>query len=379
MILNDSQQMIQDMAQKFAAEQLTPNAATWDREHRTPVEMLQEMGKLGLLGIVVPEEFGGVGADNLSLAVALEAIAYGDAGLSCTMSGHNSVGCMPIYKFGTEKQKTEILPSLARGEKLAAFLLTEPQGGSEASKLMTKAERDGNHYILNGTKQFITAGSTADIALVFASTDREKGSKGISGFIVPTDTPGYHVAKVERKMGQRSSDTCQIVLENAIIEDSMRLGEEGEGYKIALSNLEGGRIGIAALCIGVAQAALDYALAYAQERVTFGKKIIDHQAVSFRLARMATELVATRQLIWHAATLRDAGQACLMEACMAKLQASEVAERVCSGAIQTLGGYGYLEDLPLERFYRDVRVGQIYEGTNDIQCLVIAREMLKRG
>jgi alkylation response protein AidB-like acyl-CoA dehydrogenase len=378
MILSDSQQMIRDMARKFAEEQLAPFAANWDREHKFPADAVRAMGGLGLMGITVPEQFGGAGADNLTLALALEAIAYGDAGCSCLMSGHNSVGCMPILNFGSEMQKRDILPAMAKGEQLGAFLLTEPQGGSEASRLMTKAVRDGDRYILNGTKQFITSGSTANIALVFATTDPEKGSKGITAFLVPTDTTGYQVAKIERKMGQRSSDTCQIVLEEVSISSDLRLGEEGEGYKIALSNLEGGRIGIASLCLGVAQSALDYALTYAQERQTFGKTIIGHQGVSFRLARMATELEAARQLVWHAAALKDAGEACLMEACMAKLQASEVAERVCSGAIQTLGGYGYLEDLPLERLYRDVRVTQIYEGTNDIQCIVIARELTRR-
>ncbi len=375
MILSDSQQMIRDLARRFAREQLAPNAAQWDREHSFPHDALSAMGALGLMGITVPEAYGGVGADNLSLAVALEEVAYCDAGCACFMSGHNSVGCMPVLNFGSEEQKNLLLVNMAKGEMHSAFLLTEAQGGSEASRLLTRARPDGDRYLLSGTKQFVTSGSTAKIALVFATTDAQKGSKGISAFLVPTDSPGYQVAKIERKMGQRSSDTCEIVLEDVEVETGMRLGAEGEGYKIALSNLEGGRIGIAALCVGVAQAAFDCALAYAQQRRTFGKPIIEHQAVSFRLARLASELVAARQLVWHAAALRDAGKACLMEACMAKLQASETAERVCSGAIQTLGGYGYLEDFPLERYYRDVRVTQIYEGTNDIQCLVIAREM----
>jgi alkylation response protein AidB-like acyl-CoA dehydrogenase len=295
------------------------------------------------------------------------------------MSVHNSVGCMPILRFGSAEQKARFLEPMARGETLAAFALTEPQAGSDAAAITTRAVRDGNHYVLNGTKQFITSGSTADLAIVFAVTDPERGKKGISAFIVPTDTPGYTVAGVESKLGQRASDTCQIVFEDCRLTPDLLLGEEGEGYRIALSNLEGGRIGIAAQAVGMARAAYEAALAYARERKSMGKAIIEHQAVGFRLAEMATQLQAAELMALHAAALRDAGKPCLKEAAMAKLFASEMAERVCSDAIQIHGGYGYLADFPVERIYRDVRVCQIYEGTSDIQKLVIGRQIAAEG
>lgn len=375
MILNESQAMIQTTARAFAREQLAPHSAEWDRTAAFPRDALRRMGELGLLGMTVPEQWGGVGADSVSLAVALEEIAAGDAACATVMSGHNSVGCMPIATFGTDEQKARFLVPMARGQMLSAFCLTEPQGGSDAGALATRARRVGDDYLLSGTKQFITTGKNADVALVFAVTAPELGRRGISAFIVPTDTPGYVVAREESKMGQRASDTCQIRFEDARIPASLRLGDEGAGYRIALSNLEGGRIGIAAQAVGIARAALEAAQAYARERVTFGKPIIEHQAVGFRIAGMATRIEAARQLVLHAAQLRDERWPCLMEACMAKLVASEAAEWVCSEAIQVLGGYGYLRDFPVERLYRDARVCRIYEGTNDIQHLVILREL----
>ncbi|MFO7482784.1 acyl-CoA dehydrogenase family protein, partial [Oceanibaculum nanhaiense] len=313
--------------------------------------------------------------DNVAYALALEEVAAGDGSCSTIMSVHNSVGCMPILRFGTEEQKERYLRPLATGEMLAAFCLTEPQAGSDASSIRTRARLDGNHWVLNGTKQFITSGNRADIAIVFAVTDPDAGKKGISAFIVPTKTPGYRVASIERKLGQHASDTCQIVFEELRLTPDLMLGEAGQGYRIALSNLEGGRIGIAAQSVGMARAAYEAALAYAKERQSFGKPIIEHQAVGFRLADMATQIEAARLLVLNAAEKRDAGEPCLTEAAMAKLFASEMAERVCSDAIQIHGGYGYLEDFPVERIYRDVRVCQIYEGTSDIQRLVISRAL----
>ena len=375
MILSEEQEMIRDTARSFAQERLAPKAAEWDREARFPRDEVMEMGKLGFLGILIPEEWGGAGADHVSMALATEEVAAGDGGLSTVMSVQNSVTCMPIYRFGTEAQKETYLRPLASGTALGAFCLTEPQAGSDASALKTTARREGNKWVLNGTKQFITSGENADYALVFAVTDKEAGKKGLSAFIVPTDTPGYQVASKERKLGQRTSDTCQIALDDVEVLPDQMLGEEGEGYKIALSNLEGGRIGIAAQSVGMARAALDHAVAYAKERESMGTAIMNHQAVSFRLADAATQVEAARQLVLHAAALRDAGVPCLKECSMAKLFASEMAERVVSDALQTFGGYGYVEGFPLERIYRDVRVCKIYEGTSDIQRLVISRAL----
>jgi len=377
MMLNEQQSMIRDTARQFARERLKPNSAAWDRDKIFPRDALAEMGRLGFLGMTVPAEWGGVGADAVSLAVALEEIAAGDAACATIMSGHNSVGCMPIAMFGTPEQKERFLRPMAQGKMLSAFCLTEPQGGSDAGAMTTRARQEGDDYVLSGVKQFITTGKHADVALIFAKTDPAAGSRGITGFIVPVDSPGYTVARVESKLGQHASDTCQIVLEDLWIPAALRLGAEGEGYRIALCNLEGGRIGIAAQAVGIARAALEIAFAYARERVTFGKPIIEHQAVGFRLAAMATRIEAARQLVLHAAQLRDSRAPCLKEACMAKLVASETAEWVCSEAIQTLGGYGYLSDFPLEQLYRDARVTRIYEGTNDIQHLVILREMMR--
>jgi len=373
MILTETQAEIREAVRAFAQDRLSHGAAARDREHRFPREELAEMGALGFLGMLVPERYGGAEADLVAYALALEEIAAADGACSTIVSVHCSLVCTPIMTFGTEEQRERFLPQLASGSAIGGFALTEPQAGSDAANLRTRARRDGEHYILSGAKQFITSGKNGNLVIVFAVTDPDAGKKGVSAFIVPTDTPGYEVVRVEEKLGQHSSDTCQLAFNDMRIPAELRLGAEGEGLKIALSNLEGGRIGIAAQCVGMARAAFEAAQAYAQERTTFGKPIIQHQAVAFRLADMATRVEAARQMVLHAAALRQAGLPCLTEASMAKLFASEVAELVCSAAIQVHGGYGYLADFQVERIYRDVRVCQIYEGTSDVQRIIIAR------
>lgn len=373
MILSEAQQQIRDMTQQFAQEKIKPHSSEWDRTRRFPIEMIQEMGQLGLMGMLVPEVWGGSDTGYVAYASAIEAIASADGACSTIMSVHNSVVCMPILKYGSDQQKQQFLIPLAQGEMLGAFALTEPQAGTDASHLKTRAIKKGDDYIITGSKHFITSAQHADVVIVFAVTDPEKGKKGISAFLVPTDIAGYSVLRLEEKMGQHASDTGQIQLDQIQLSKDYLLGEEGEGYKIALDNLAGGRIGIASQSVGMAQASLDEAVKYAKERYAFGQPIINHQAVAFRLADMATQVAVARQMVWHAASLREAGQSALVEASMAKLFASEMAERVCSGAIQTLGGYGYLKDFPLEQIYRDVRITQIYEGTSDVQRMVIAR------
>lgn len=375
MILTQEQAMVREMARNFATDRLKPFAAEWDCSATFPRQAVEEMGQLGLMGMLVPERWHGAATDHVSYALALEEIAAGDGACSTIMSVHNSVGCMPILRFGSDEQKERFLKPLARGEMLAAFALTEPQAGSDAAAIKTRARRVGNHYVLDGTKQFITSGESADLVIVFAVTDVAAGKKGMSAFIVPTDTVGYRVARREHKLGQRASDTAQLVFEEMALTPDLLLGAEGEGYRIALANLEGGRIGIAAQSVGMARAAYEAALTYAKQRESFGRKIIEHQAVAFRLADMATQIEVARQMTLHAASLRDAGEPCLKEAAMAKLFASEMAERVCSDAIQIHGGYGYLADFPVERIYRDVRVCQIYEGASDIQRLIISRQI----
>ncbi len=377
MRLSDEQILLRDTARDVAQALLAPHAAEWDRAARFPKEALAELGRLGFMGVLVPPQYGGAGADHVGYALALAEIAAGDGSVSTILSVHNSVGCMPILQYGSEALKRRFLVPMATGEVLACFCLTEPGAGSDAAAIKTRAVRHGNRWVLNGTKQFITSGQNAQVAIVFAVTDPEAGRKGISAFIVPTDTPGYKVARLEHKLGQRASDTAQLVFEDMELTPDLMLGGEGEGYRIALANLEGGRIGIAAQSLGMARAAYEAALAYAQQREAFGQKIVAHQAVAFRLADMATQLAAAEGLILDAAARRDDRLPCLKEAAMAKLFASEMAERVCSDAIQIHGGYGYLADFPVERLYRDVRVCQIYEGTSDIQRLVIAREIQK--
>ncbi|WP_172201616.1 acyl-CoA dehydrogenase family protein [Niveibacterium sp. COAC-50] len=375
MLLTQDQEMIRDAVRAYAQDCIAPHAAAWDRDHEFPREALAGLAALGVLGIVVPEGDGGAGLDYVSLALAIEEIAAADGATSTIVSVQNSVVCGPLKAFGSAAQKREWLAPLARGEKLGCFCLTEPHVGSDAGAIRTRALRDGDGWRINGVKQFITTGKHADVAIVFAVTDPAAGKKGISAFVVPTSAPGYIVARVEDKLGQRASDTAQILFEDCRVGADALLGAEGEGYRIALANLEGGRIGIAAQAVGMARAALEAALRYAKERESFGQPIIGHQAVAFRLADMATRIEAARQLVWHAAALKDAGRPCLQEASQAKLFASEMAEQVCSDAIQIHGGYGYVSDFPVERIYRDVRVCQIYEGTSDIQRLVISRAL----
>jgi butyryl-CoA dehydrogenase len=372
-MLTEEQQMIRDMARDFALEKLAPGAGERDRSGKPPVELLRQMGDLGLMGMGVPEQWGGAGADFVAYVLALQEIAAGDGAVSTIMSVNNSPVCAALLRYGSPQQKEQYLKPLARGEWIGAFCLTEPQAGSDASALKTRARREGNEWVISGVKQFITSGSIAKLALVFAISDPAAGKRGMSCFLVPTDTPGYRVASIEQKLGQKCSDTCQIVLEDVRVPEYALLGAEGEGYRIALANLESGRIGIAAQATGMARAAFDAARMYAGQREAFGTAIINHQAVAFRLADMATRIEAAHQLILSAARLKDAGLPCLKEASMAKLFASEMAERVCSDAIQIHGGYGYLADFPVERIYRDVRVCQIYEGTSDVQRLVISR------
>jgi hypothetical protein len=374
MILTQEQQMIRDSVRAFAAERLAPNAARWDRDCTFPSDALKEMAAMGLFGVTIPEQWGGAGLDYVSLALTLEEIAAGD-GATSTIASVQTLVCNIFNGYASDAQKSAFLEPLAQGRLLGCFCLTEPHTGSDASAITTRAERHGDHYVLNGVKQFITSGKNAGVAVVFAVTDKAAGKKGISAIIVPTDTAGYVVTRIEDKLGQHASDTAQITFENCRVPVGNLLGAEGAGYRIALSNLEGGRICIAAQSVGMARAAFEAALRYAHERSTFGKPIIEHQAVNFRLADMATQIEAARQLVWHAATLRDAGRPCLKEASMAKLFASEAVEKVCSDAIQIHGGYGYLADFPVERIYRDARVCQIYEGASDIQRMVIGRAL----
>jgi len=375
--LTDDQRAIRDMARDFAQNELAPHAAQWERDKWIPDAVVSQMGELGLLGMTVGDEWGGSFSDNVAYALAIEEIAAGDASTSTLMSVHNSVGCGPVDAWGTETQKERWLRDLATGKKIGCFCLTEPQAGSEANNLRTKAELKDGKWIINGSKQFITNGKRAKLAIVFAVTDPEFGKKGISCFVVPTDTPGFNVGPMEKKLGIRASDTCPISLVDCAVPDDHMLGPRGKGLAIALSNLEGGRIGIAAQALGIARAALEAALAYAKERNQFGKKIVEHQSIANMLADMHTRINAARLMILHAAKMRDAGLPCLSEASQAKLYASELAEWVCSKAIQIHGGYGYLEDYPVERLYRDARITQIYEGTSEVQRMVIARELAK--
>ena len=375
MLLPEDHLAVQDAIRDFVQAEIAPHAAAWDRNHHFPTEQLKGLAALGCYGVAVPAEWDGAGLDYLALSVILEEISAGDGGTSTVVSVNNCPVCSILMAFANDDQKERFLKPLARGDMLGAFCLTEPHVGSEAGGLRTTAVREGDEYVLNGVKQFITSGKHGDVAIVMAVTDKAAGKKGISAFVVPTNTPGYTVARIEEKMGQHSSDTAQILFENCRVPAANRLGEEGQGLKIALSGLEGGRIGIASQAVGMARAAFEAALRYSKDRVTFGQPIFNHQAVQFKLADMATQIEAARQLIWHAASLKDAGRPCLKEAAMAKLFASEMAEKVCSEAIQIHGGYGYLSDFPVERIYRDVRVCQIYEGTSEVQKILIGRAL----
>jgi len=376
MLLTEEQEHARDTAHEFAQRALAPFSAEWESRATFPRAALRELGKLGFMGMTVPTEWDGAGADYVAYALSLEEIAAGDGAVSTIVSGHNSVGCMPLVEYGTPEQKEKYLRPMARGEMLSAFCLTEPQSGSDAGAIRTRALKRRGNYIINGTKQFITSGKNADVALVFAATDLGLGPKGISCFIVDTKQKGYSIGRVESKMGQQASDCCEVCFDELRVSEENRLGAEGQGYRIALSNLEGGRIGVAAQAVGMARAAHEIALNYAQERRSFGKTIIEHQAVAFRLADMATQLEAAHQLVLHAAALRSQGLPCLKQASMAKLFATEAAECICSDAIQTLGGAGYMADYGVERIFRAVRASKIYEGTNDIQRMVISRALV---
>jgi hypothetical protein len=375
MLLSEDHLAVQEAVRAFVQDRIAPQAAAWDKSHRFPREELRGLADLGCYGVAVPAEYDGAGLDYLALAIILEEIAAGCGATSTVVSVNNCPVCSILMAFGNEDQKQRFLRPLARGDMLGAFCLTEPHVGSEAGGLRTTAVRDGDEYVLSGVKQFITSGKNGDVGIVMAVTDKAAGKRGISAFLVPTATPGYTVARLEDKMGQHASDTAQILFENCRVPTANLLGEEGMGLKIALSGLEGGRIGIASQAVGMARAAFEAALAYSKQRTSFGQNIFDHQAVQFKLADMATQIEAARQLIRHAAALKDAGRPCLKEAAMAKLFASEMAERVCSDAIQVHGGYGYVSDFPVERIYRDVRVCQIYEGTSEVQKILIGRAL----
>ncbi|HDS0919661.1 TPA: acyl-CoA dehydrogenase family protein [Pseudomonas putida] len=373
--LNEEQRMIRDMARDFARGEIAPRAAAMEKAGWIDDTLVAQMGQLGLLGMVVPEEWGGTYIDYVAYALAVEEVSAGDAAVGALMSIHNSVGCGPVLNYGSQAQKDTWLSSLASGETIGCFCLTEPQAGSQADNLKTRAHLDNGEWVLNGAKQFVSNGQRAKLAIVFAVTDPALGKKGLSAFLVPTETPGFAVDRSEHKMGIRASDTCAVTLRDCRIPESNLLGERGKGLAIALSNLEGGRIGIAAQALGIARAAFEAALVYARDRIQFGKPIAEHQSIANMLADMHTQINASRLLVLHAARLKSAGLPCLSEASQAKLFASEMAERVCSKAIQVHGGYGYLEDYPVERFYRDARITQIYEGSSEIQRLVIARAL----
>jgi alkylation response protein AidB-like acyl-CoA dehydrogenase len=375
MILSPEQSAIRDAVRDYAQERIRPRSATFESSGGFPAGLFEELAALGLMGMTAPSAVGGTGADYVSYALALIELAAADGALSTVVSIQNSLIVSGLLKDGNAQQKARFLPDLIAGRMIGAFALTETDAGSDASALRTRAIKEEGGYRLTGAKQFITSGKIAGIAIVYAVTDPAAGKRGISGFIVPTDSEGYSVDKVEHKLGQAASDTCAIRFDGVFVPESLRLGGEGAGYGIALSNLEAGRIGIAAQCVGMAQAALDIAIGYARDRKSFGKPIMEHQAVGFRLADNAARLEAARQLVLHAAAMKDAGLPCLKEASMAKLVASETAEAIVSAAIQTLGGYGYLEEYGVAKIYRDVRVCQIYEGTSDIQRMVIARAL----
>ena len=373
--LSEDQRMIRDMARDFARREIAPHAQAWEKAGWIDDALVAQMGELGLLGMVVPEEWGGSYIDYVAYALAVEEISAGDGATGALMSIHNSVGCGPVLNYGSQAQKDEWLAELASGRAIGGFALTEPQAGSEAHNLRTRAELVDSQWVLNGSKQFCSNAKRAKLAIVFAVTDPDLGKKGLSAFLVPTDTPGFAVERSEHKMGIRASDTCAVSLSDCRIPEANLLGERGKGLAIALSNLEGGRIGIGAQALGIARAAFEAALLYARERVQFGKPIAEHQSIANMLADMQTQLNAARLLILHAARLKSAGLPCLSEASQAKLFASEMAEKVCSQAVQIHGGYGYLEDYPVERYYRDARITQIYEGSSEIQRLLIAREL----
>jgi butyryl-CoA dehydrogenase len=376
MILNEQQEMIREAAMRFSEERLAPNSRAWEARGEVDIQVLHEMGELGFMGMTVSEQWNGAGLDYVSYALALMEIAAGDGAVSTIMSVNNAPVCAILQESASDMLKEKYLKPLATGEMIGAFALTEPQAGSDASSLQARAKPVRGGYEISGTKQFITSGKIAGAVIVFAVTDPAAGKKGMSAFLVPAGTEGMRVSGIEHKMGQEASDTVQLSFDRAFVPEDHRIGEEGQGYRIALANLEPGRIGIAAQCVGMARAALRHALVYGRERTAFGRELVAHQAISFRLADMATELEAATMLVLNAAEMREAGQPCLKQACMAKLFASEAAERICSAAIQIFGGYGYSKEFPVEKIYRDVRAAQIYEGTSDVQRIIISRQLL---
>lgn len=371
--LSGADPLVIDMARAFAAEKLAPGAAAREKAGRIEPAIIAELGELGFLGATTSADWGGSALDPVTYAMLVEEIAAGDGAVSTLVSVHNSPTCAVLERFGTAAQKSHWLQKLASGAHVGSFALTEPQAGSDASALATRAVKKGDRYIVNGAKQFISSASIPGSTVLFAVTDPAAGKKGLSCFVVDKATQGYVIARTEEKLGQKASETCALSFEDMEIPEDQRIGAEGEGYRIALSTLESGRIGIAAQAVGMARAALDYAIAYARERRAFGRAIVEHQAVGFRLVEAKTRLAAARELVLAAARRKAAGEDALEAACMAKLFASEMAEAVCSAAIQTLGGYGYLADYPVERIYRDVRVCQIYEGTSDVQKIILQR------
>jgi butyryl-CoA dehydrogenase len=375
--LSEEQRQVRDLCREFADAELKPHARRWDAEHTFPRQAVQKLGEMGLLGVAVPAEWGGAGMDSVSYAVAMEEISRGCAGTGVILSVNNSLYCDPVLKYGTDEQKREFLQPFARGEKLGAFALTEPMSGSDAAEMRTTAAPRGEDYVLSGSKNFITNGPQADVVLVFAMTDPAKAHKGISAFLVPADAKGFTRGKPDDKVGIRASGTCTVFFEDCVVPRRFRLGQEGDGFKIAMSTLDGGRIGIAAQALGIARAAHEEAVAYAKERKAFGKPIASFQAIQFMLADMATEIDAARLLVWRAATLKDKGVRFSAEAAMAKLFASEMSERVTSKAMQVHGGLGYMKECDAERHWRDSRITEIYEGTSEIQRIVISSALIK--
>jgi alkylation response protein AidB-like acyl-CoA dehydrogenase len=374
MSLTVEQQSIRDMTRDFVRKEIAPFAAEWDRASTVPLDTVRHAGALGLFGICVPPEWGGGGADFIAYVLATEELAYGDAGV-CNMISATNAFAWKVRDFGTPSQKERFLRPVASGHAIACLMLTEPQAGSDAANQRTRAVRRGDRWVINGTKSFITSGRSADVAVLLAVTDPDAGKRGISAFLTRTDRPGYRVVRVEDKLGHRTNDTCQIGLEDLEVPAEDMLGAPGQGLKIVLSAMDGGRIGVAAQSVGVARAAFDAALAYARERETFGKRLIEHQAVAFQLADMATDIEVARRMCLHAAALKDARSHSIKEASMSKLFAAQMCERVCSAAIQIHGGYGFVADYPVEKYYRDARVFQIYDGTNEVQRILIAREL----
>jgi butyryl-CoA dehydrogenase len=375
--LTEEQRQVRDLCRDFADAELRPNARRWDEAHEFPREAVRKLAELGLMGVAVPPEWGGAGMDHVAYAIAMEEISRGCAGTGVIMSVNNSLYCDPVLRYGTDEQKRELLEPFARGERLGCFALTEPMSGSDAGEMRTSATRRGGDYVLSGTKNFITNGPQADVVLVFAMTDRSRAHRGITAFVVPSDAKGFTRGKPDDKVGIRASGSCSIFFEDCAIPERYRLGAAGEGFKIAMSTLDGGRIGIAAQALGIARAAFEEATAYAKERKAFGQPIAQFQAIQFMLADMATEIDAARLLVWRAAVLQDEGKRFSAEAAMAKLYASEMSERVASKSLQVHGGYGYTKDFDVERHWRDSRITEIYEGTSEIQRLVISNALLK--